>query len=119
MNAKTPPSNASYRAMAESVIPGAATGSYALPEDINFVFANGQGSRIKDLDGREFIDYVGGAGALILGHSHPAVVSAAYAQITRGMHMFGTLNDAAIKLAQRLVQDIPCAEKVVFATIKM
>ena len=108
--------NAQLYEIAERVLPGAGLGGYALPEDIRFVFAEGSGARIRDVDGREFIDYVGGAGALILGHSHPAVVRAAQAQIARGMHMFGTLNEVAIQLAERLVQDIPCAEKIVYAT---
>lgn len=102
--------------VAERVLPGAGLGGYALPKDIRFVFSDGNGARLRDVEGREFIDYVGGAGALILGHSHPAVVQAAQAQIGRGMHMFGTLNDVAIRLADRLVRDIPCAEKIVYAT---
>jgi glutamate-1-semialdehyde 2,1-aminomutase len=108
--------NADLYKLAERFLPGAGLGGYALPEDIRFVFAEGKGARVCDVEGHEYIDYVGGAGALILGHSHPAVVSAAQAQIARGMHMFGTLNDVAIRLAERLIHDIPCAEKVVYAT---
>ena len=116
MDAKLDWTNAGLFELAESVLPGAGLGGYALPEDIRFVFAEGRGARLRDVEGRDFIDYVGGAGALILGHSHPAVVEAAQAQTARGMHMFGTLNDVAIHLAARLVQDIPCAEKIVYAT---
>ncbi len=108
--------NAELFALAECVLPGAGLGGYALPEDIRFVFAEGSGARLRDVEGREYIDYVGGAGALILGHSHPAVVEAAQSQMARGMHMFGTLNEPAIRLAVRLVHDIPCAEKIVYAT---
>ena len=103
-------------AIAERAIPGGGIGSYALDEEIRLVFAEGSGARIRDVDGREYIDYVGGAGALILGHCHPAVVKAAQEQTARGMHMFGILNDKAIELAERLVRDIPCAEKIVYAT---
>jgi glutamate-1-semialdehyde 2,1-aminomutase len=59
---------------------------------------------------------VGGAGALILGHAHPAVVAAAQEQAARGMHMFGVLNDVAVHLARRLVDEIPCAERIAYAT---
>ena len=107
MDAKLDWTNAGLFELAESVLPGAGLGGYALPEDIRFVFAEGRGARLRDVEGRDFIDYVGGAGALILGHSHPAVVEAAQARTARGMHMFGTLNDVAIHLAARLVQDIP------------
>ena len=103
-------------AIAERVIPGAGLGSYALADEVRLIYSHGQGSRFWDADGREFIDYVGGAGALILGHSHPAVVQASVAQMERGAHMFGSLNDTAITLAERLVKDIPCAERLIYAT---
>ncbi len=116
MDAKLDWTNAGLFELAERVLPGAGLGGYALPEDIRFVFASGQGARLRDVEGRSYIDYVGGAGALILGHSHPAIVAAAQEQTARGLHMFGTLNDVAIHLAARLVEDIPCAEKIVYAT---
>jgi glutamate-1-semialdehyde 2,1-aminomutase len=87
-----------------------------LAEDIRLIYSHGVGSRMWDVDGNEYIDYVGGAGALILGHSHPAVVKAAQDQFARGAHMFGSLNEVAIRLAERLVKDIPCAEKIAYAT---
>jgi len=103
-------------AVAERVLPGAGLGSYSLAKDIRLIYSHGSGSRMWDVDGNEYIDYVGGAGALILGHSHPAVVKASQEQIARGAHMFGSLNEAAIRLAERLVKDIPCAEKIAYAT---
>lgn len=69
-----------------------------------------------DVDGNEYIDYVSGAGALILGHSHPAVIEASKAQIDRGAHMFGSVCDVAVTLATRLIEDILCAEKIAYAT---
>ncbi|NIP75573.1 MAG: aminotransferase class III-fold pyridoxal phosphate-dependent enzyme, partial [Xanthomonadales bacterium] len=102
--------------IAEACLPGAGLGGYALDDEIRFVFSHGHGPRFWDTDGKEYIDYTGGAGALILGHAHPAVVEAAQAQTARGMHMFGALNDQAIRLAKRLVDDIPCAEKIAYAT---
>ena len=108
--------SASLFRVAEESLPGAGLGGYSLPDDARFIFAEGDGARFRDVDGREFCDYVCGAGALILGHSHPAVVSAAQKQFARGAHMFGALNDIAVQLAERLVADIPCAEKIAFAT---
>lgn len=116
MDRNTPTTNAGLYDIAERVLPGAGLGGYALPDDLRFVFAEGRGARLRDVDGREFIDYVGGAGALILGHCHPAIVEAVQKQAARGLHMFGTLNEPAIRLAARLVEVIPCAEKVVYAT---
>ena len=102
--------------IADRVLPGSGLGSYSLADDIRLIYSHGKGSRMWDVDGNEYIDYVGGAGALILGHSHPAVVKAAKAQLDRGAHMFGSLNDVAVMLAERLVDDIPCAEKIAYAT---
>ena len=102
--------------IAEAAMPGAGLGSYSLARDIRLIYSHGEGSRMWDVDGNEYIDYVGGAGALILGHSHPAVVRASQQQMARGAHMFGSLNDVAVKLAERLVADIPCAEKIAYAT---
>jgi glutamate-1-semialdehyde 2,1-aminomutase len=116
MDAKAPSANDQLYEIAERVLPGAGLGGYALAEEVRFVFAEGKGARLRDVDGRDFIDYVGGAGALIAGHSHPAVVAAVQAQAERGLHMFGTLNEPAIRLAARLVDDVPCAEKVLYAT---
>ncbi len=102
--------------IADRVLPGAGLGSYSLARDIRLIYSHGKGSRMWDVDGKEYIDYVGGAGALILGHSHASVVEASKAQLERGAHMFGSLNDVAIRLAGRLVKDIPCAEKIAYAT---
>ena len=69
MQSQTERGNREWFEIAERVLPGAGLGGYALAEDIRFVFAEGSGARVRDADGREFIDYVGGAGALILGPS--------------------------------------------------
>lgn len=108
--------HADYYELAQKNIAGAGVGSYSFPEDMWFVAVQGEGSRFKTADGRWFIDYVGGAGANILGHCHPRVVEALQQQAERGIHYFGHLNDTAIELAEKLVQHIPCADKVVFAT---
>ena len=46
-----------------------------------------EGSRKWDVDGNEYIDYVSGHGALLLGHSHPAIAEAVSKQILRGTHL--------------------------------
>ncbi|MFT5505728.1 MAG: glutamate-1-semialdehyde 2,1-aminomutase [Gammaproteobacteria bacterium] len=103
-------------AIADQALPGSGLGSYSLADDIRLIYSHGKGSRIWDVDENEYIDYVGGAGALILGHAHPAIVTASIDQVQRGAHMFGSLNDVAITLAERLVRDIPCAEQIAYAT---
>ena len=105
-----------YYASAEATLPGAGLGGYSLPNDVRFVIERAHGGRLCATDGREFIDYVCGAGATIIGHDHPDVVAAVQQQVARGMHYFGTLNSAAVALAEVLVDTIPCAERVVYAS---
>jgi glutamate-1-semialdehyde 2,1-aminomutase len=101
---------------AERALPGAGLGGYALPEHVRFVIDEARGARLVAADGREYIDYVGGAGANILGANHPRVVEAVQRQAVKGLHFFGTLNSTAIELAERLLGLIPCAEKLIFTT---
>jgi glutamate-1-semialdehyde 2,1-aminomutase len=105
-----------YYALAEECLPGAGLGGYSLPDDVRFVIHQGQGSKLQDVRGRWYIDYVGGAGALVLGHAFPSVVAAVQEQAAKGIHYFGTLNEYAIRLAKELVEAIPCADKVTFTT---
>jgi glutamate-1-semialdehyde 2,1-aminomutase len=102
--------------VAERALPGGGLGGYSLPEDVRFVIAEGRGSRVRSVEGRWYIDYVGGAGANILGHGHPEVLEAVQRQAAKGLHFFGTLNEAAITLSEKLVELIPCAERLAFTT---
>ena len=103
-------------AKAERALPGAGLGGYSLPDRVRFVIDEAHGARLTSADGREYIDYVGGAGASILGANHPVVVEAVQRQAARGLHFFGTLTSTAIELAARLQEIIPCAERLAFCT---
>ena len=105
-----------YFELAREALPGGGFGGYSLPEDVRFVIHKGEGSRLQDSEGNWYIDYVGGAGALILGHAPPAVVAAAQEQVARGLHQFGAPHEPVLQFAKRLTDVIPCAEKVIFAT---
>ena len=73
--------------------------------------ARGEGSRLFDVDGREFIDYVGSWGALIFGHAFPPVVAA----IERAARMgtsFGATTAAEVELAELIVSAVPSIEQV-------
>ena len=109
-------SHEEYFAIAGSVLPGGGLGGYSLPEDVRFVIHKGQAGRLQDVRGKWHIDYVGGAGALILGHAFPSVVEAVREAAPDGLHFFGTLNERAIQLAEQLVKAIPCADKIAYTT---
>ncbi|MCY4243947.1 MAG: aminotransferase class III-fold pyridoxal phosphate-dependent enzyme [Gammaproteobacteria bacterium] len=115
--AKTPSQNSrDYWQIAESLLPGAGLGGYSLPREVRFVIREGRGGRLVSVDGRAYVDFVCGAGATIIGHNHPAVIEAVRERAGRGMHFFGTLNDAALELAEELAAAIPCAERIIFTT---
>jgi glutamate-1-semialdehyde 2,1-aminomutase len=73
----------------------------------------GQGSRIYDEDGNEFIDYVCSWGALILGHSHPEVVAALKEAVTHGTS-FGAPTELETTLARMVCAAIPSIERIRF-----
>jgi glutamate-1-semialdehyde 2,1-aminomutase len=102
--------------LAGRVLPGAGLGGYSLSEEVRFVIQRGEGAKLFDTRGHQYIDYVGGAGALILGHAHPLVIDAVKEQAGKGIHYFGTLNEQCILLAELLVKAIPCAEKIAYCT---
>jgi glutamate-1-semialdehyde 2,1-aminomutase len=73
--------------------------------------ARGEGSRIFDADGNEYIDYVGSWGPLILGHRHPAILEALEAAMTRGTS-FGAPTEQEIELAEIVREMFPSIEMV-------
>ena len=71
------------------------------------------GSRKWDVDGNEYVDYWMGHGALILGHCHPAVVTAIQKQASRGTHL-GASHELEVRWAELVSKLIPSAEMVRF-----
>jgi glutamate-1-semialdehyde 2,1-aminomutase len=69
------------------------------------------GSKIRDVEGREYIDYVGSWGPMILGHAHPRVVEALRKACERGTS-YGAPTELEVELAETIVQAVPSIEKV-------
>ncbi len=76
-----------------------------------FFVARGQGARIWDVDGTEYIDYVGSWGPAILGHAPKAVVDAVRDAATRGLS-FGIPNPLEVEMAELICRWMPSIEKV-------
>ena len=76
---------------------------------------NGRGSKKWDVDDHEYIDYVCGHGALILGHSHPDIVSAITDQVQHGTHL-GANTYAEMAWGQLIKDLIPSVEKLRFVS---
>src|SRR4030043_434002 len=70
---------------------------------------SGQGARIYDADGNQFIDYVCSWGPMILGHSHPQVVKALKRAVERGTS-FGAPSELEVTLAKMISAAMPSIE---------
>ncbi len=98
-------------ALAGQYLAGGGTGLFLLPPEVNLVVARGEGSRIWDVAGREYIDYHLSSGPALLGHAHPAVSAAVAEQLPKGTTYF-FLNEPEIRLAKKIVDAVPCADVV-------
>ncbi len=73
--------------------------------------ARGEGSHIFDIDGNEYIDYVGSWGPLLLGHRHPAIVEAVRQALETGTS-FGAPTERETDLAEAIRDAVPSMEMV-------
>lgn len=73
----------------------------------------GEGSRVWDADGNEYIDYPMALGSIILGHGYPAVTEAIREQLEDGT-TFSMMHPIEVEVAELLRELIPCAEMVRF-----
>ena len=74
-------------------------------------FKSGSGARLWDEQGREYIDYVGSWGPMILGHSHPAVINAVKKQIEAGLG-YGAPTVLETRMADLVCELVPSLDKV-------
>src|SRR5277367_412598 len=99
---------------AEQMIPGGVSSPVrafgAVGGDAPFI-VRGEGSRLFDTDGNEYIDYVGSWGPLILGHSAPDVVEAVIAAARNGTS-FGASTSSEADLAEVVISAFPHIQKV-------
>lgn len=110
--AKTPGSARLYRRAVE-VFPGGVTHDTRYLKPHPLYIDRASGSRKWDVDGNEYVDYIGGHGALLLGHNHPAVVDAVRAQLAKGTH-FGAAHELEVQWGEQVKNMVPCAQKVRF-----
>jgi len=80
-----------------------------------FVVSSGAGARIRDVDGREYIDYVMSWGALALGHAAPAVLDAVECALRRGTS-FGMPTELEADLAEAITARMPHVEMLRFVS---
>jgi glutamate-1-semialdehyde 2,1-aminomutase len=106
------------RERAEQVIPGGVSSPVrafkAVECEAPFI-VRGQGARVWDADGNEYIDYVGSWGPLILGHAEPTVLEAILSAAVNGTS-FGASTPAEAELAELVAQAFPHVQKLRFVS---
>ena len=92
---------------AAKVLPAGGFGNF----DPTIFITHGDGSRVWDDQGREYVDYLIGSGPMILGHCHPEVIEALHTQLERGMTFFAN-NPEGVELAEAICDAVECAEQL-------
>ena len=76
----------------------------------------GEGVRVWDVDGAEYLDFIGGIAVSSLGHAHPAIVAAVTEQVGRLAHTSNlAMHEPGVRLAERLVELLALPARVFFA----
>ena len=104
------------RARAQRVVPGGMWGhlnAARLPEGYPQFFASAEGCRVRDVNGREYIDFMCSWGPVLLGHRHPEVQAAAEAQAALG-DCFNGPGEVMVELAEDFVAMVPHADWAMF-----
>ena len=94
-------------ARSQKVLPAGGFGNF----DPSIIIREGHGARVRDENGKEYVDYLIGSGPMILGHDHPEVVEAIREQAGHGLTFFAS-NRHGIELAEVICHAVPCAEQL-------
>ena len=107
--------SSTYTQRALALFPAGSNGEYGIPDGDAPVLERGNGCRVWDTDGREYLDLTMAWGAALVGHAHPQVIEAARKAATDGAN-FAALNRRAVELAERIASLSPCAERIRLVT---
>jgi len=111
-------SNARLHDRAEQLMPGGVSSPVrafrAVGGEPPFIVA-GDGARVRDADGHEYIDLICSWGPLIVGHAHPRVVEALARQAARGTS-YGMPTPGEVELAELITAALPSVEMVRFVS---
>jgi glutamate-1-semialdehyde 2,1-aminomutase len=97
------PRSAELAARARGVLAGGVTSNWQITEPQPVWLSHGDGSKVYDVDGNEYVDLHGGYGAALAGHAHPAIVRVVRDQVTHGTH-FAQPTANAIVVATELAR---------------
>ncbi len=103
----------SLRARAQAAFPAGSNGEFNLPPELSMVIARGDGCRLWNTDGREFLDFSIGWGSVLVGHANPAVTEAVTRQASLGAN-FAYVNENALALAETILSLSPACDSLRF-----
>jgi Glutamate-1-semialdehyde aminotransferase len=104
------PKSRELRERAARSLPGGVDSNIRLAS-LPLVFTRGEGARVWDADGREYVDYVLGQGPNFLGHAQPEIAAAVAAACADGM-LFGGTHPVEIEAAERTLAALGWAERI-------
>lgn len=96
-----------------AVLPGGSNGEFGLPESHAMVIDSGGGCRLRDTEGREWLDFSMGWGSALVGHARPEIIEAVSGRLPMGGN-FAYPTSPAVDLAEELVRLSPACERVRF-----
>lgn len=96
---------------AKKLLPGGVNSPVRAFTPNPFFTGYAKGSRMVDVDGKEYVDYCLAYGPLILGHSHPKVMETVREQLNKGT-MYGTPTEKELELAELICASVPCAKMI-------
>lgn len=108
--------DSALRGRAAKVVPGGMYGHLnvaGLPSVFPQFYGSGEGCRVRDVDGNEFIDFMCSWGPIVLGHNHPAVEEAIAAEARRGVCLNGP-GEVFVELAELMVSEVAHADWAMF-----
>jgi glutamate-1-semialdehyde 2,1-aminomutase len=100
---------------AKILIPGGVSSPVRAIKPYPFYTASADGSKIKDIDGNEYIDYCMAYGPLILGHNHPIIKETIKSQLDKGW-LYGTPTELEVTLAEKIIGYYPSIDMLRFVS---
>jgi len=88
---------------ASGALAGGVSSSFHSHEPWPVYIARGEGARVWDVDGNEYVDFHNGFSAMVQGHANPAVVEAVSERVALGTH-FGATSEDAVAVAEELTR---------------
>ncbi|MBX3412882.1 MAG: aspartate aminotransferase family protein [Pirellulales bacterium] len=104
---------ASYRERSLAVFPAGSNGEFNFTEELTRVFHRGEGCRLWDTEGREYLDFSLGWGSVLVGHARPEVVEVVQRRAPLGSN-FSYITEETLLLAEEIVRVSPACERIRF-----